>query len=261
MSSTTPDPTASTEPLDEEGDFFGGSPIWVAIPLVLFVIATVLVSCIIFWRRRRGLGTSLHANWGPVDHHHYHYRRPYADPTLQPTGVPLYGRRTGWTGWASRISEGLNEFGEAPPAYEAKPQEPAQSLAGATNHPGPSGAGATAAVELDEIHRPTANRGAPTATVDTSADLALNSSGPASPLTPLTPPAPTHRPGAWSSTLAPPGPVPPVPPPDYASPTSTAPSTTTSTHSSTTPGAPRPEPPPPSVPVIQSPLPTAPRAP
>ncbi|KAL2758078.1 hypothetical protein ACRALDRAFT_2025738 [Sodiomyces alcalophilus JCM 7366] len=267
MSSTTPDPTASPEPPREDGDLFGGSPIWVAIPLVLFIIATVLVTCIIFCRRRRRLGVSIHPNWDHVDHRpyihraHHHYERPYADPTLRPTGVPLYGRRTGWSGWPSRSAEGLNEFGEAPPVYEAKPKDPGQSLAGGSrlaDHPGgPSAGGAADAVELDQIRR--------TTNVDPGTGLPPGWNAPGSTtFTPLTPPAPTHRPGGHASPgLAPPGPVPApsVPPPDYGSMPTLSTNTRDAPLSETASSSPPPPPPPQSssVPVIQSPPPAAPR--
>ncbi|ROT41374.1 hypothetical protein SODALDRAFT_331096 [Sodiomyces alkalinus F11] len=233
MSSPTPEPQpTSSDPPREEGGLFDGSPIWVVIPLVLLIIATALASCIIFCRRRRRrLGAPTPSNWDYDDQADIHrdYRGPYANPIIRPTSSnPLYGRRTGWTGWASRSAEGLNEFGEAPPAYEPKAEDPAQSLAGGSgptdHYPGPSGAG-PAVVELGQMRGTTPRDGPPATAIH-------RNRGPASgcgatpgspPFTPLTRPAPTHQPGAPSSSLSRPGPgaVPAVPPPDYGSATVT----------------------------------------
>ncbi|KAK8089200.1 hypothetical protein PG997_004161 [Apiospora hydei] len=144
---------------DEDSDYdgFGGNSAhpftWVMVPIVVLAIAAVLMTCMRYRRRNkmlRAFGTN------PPDRDlesmgSSRYRRPAGASRWQwagagdaPRGV---GRRRFGLGVASR-EEGLNELGEAPPAYSKSLQQGDHIEMGApTASVAPSATGAQAAPE------------------------------------------------------------------------------------------------------------------
>ncbi|KAI5922699.1 hypothetical protein F4810DRAFT_248086 [Camillea tinctor] len=118
-------------PMDQDDDSdnsgIGYYPFaWVLIPIVFFGLVAVLLTCYRYRRRRhaQALWEQQNANL----RHHPHNRPPFPPHDLE-AGAP--GRaRSGRTrrlgfGFGSR-DEGLNELGEAPPAYAAATTAAAQ---------------------------------------------------------------------------------------------------------------------------------------
>lgn len=102
---------------------------WVMVPIVVLAIAAVLMTCMRY-RRRNKMIRAFGANAADRDleaNRWKRYRRPAGTSHLQgavagadaPRGA---GRRRFGLGVASR-EEGLNELGEAPPAYTKSPQQ------------------------------------------------------------------------------------------------------------------------------------------
>ncbi|KAK8049442.1 hypothetical protein PG994_011172 [Apiospora phragmitis] len=120
---------------DEDGDYDGGlgsnsaHPFtWVMVPIVVLAIAAVLMTCMRY-RRRNKMLRAFGPNPPDRDLESMgtgRYRRPggasrwqWAGAGDAPRGA---GRRRFGLGVASR-EEGLNELGEAPPAYSKSPQQ------------------------------------------------------------------------------------------------------------------------------------------
>ncbi|KAK7908157.1 hypothetical protein PG985_015460 [Apiospora marii] len=98
---------------------------WVMVPIVVLAIAAVLMTCMRY-RRRNKMLRAFGANPPDRDLEASRYRRPAGASRWQwagagdaPRGV---GRRRFGLGVPSR-EEGLNELGEAPPAYSKSPQQ------------------------------------------------------------------------------------------------------------------------------------------
>ncbi|GKT45124.1 uncharacterized protein ColSpa_05305 [Colletotrichum spaethianum] len=89
---------------------------WILTPLVVFLSLGILATLIQFQRRRRLRKLGIQRPWPRRD---LEANRPRARRQRSSRG----GR---WA-WTTRTDEGLNEFGEAPPAYEPKPK-PGQAL-------------------------------------------------------------------------------------------------------------------------------------
>ncbi|KAK8138737.1 hypothetical protein PG984_002117 [Apiospora sp. TS-2023a] len=116
---------------DEDPDFDGNGGnsahpfTWVMVPIVVLAIAAVLMTCMRY-RRRNKMLRAFGANLPDRDLEASRYRRPAGASRWQWAGagdVPrATGRRRFGLGVASR-EEGLNELGEAPPAYSKSPQQ------------------------------------------------------------------------------------------------------------------------------------------
>ncbi|KAK2065285.1 hypothetical protein LY76DRAFT_364450 [Colletotrichum caudatum] len=89
---------------------------WILTPLVVFLAIGILATLIQFQRRRRLRKLGIQRPW------------PRPDPEAnRPRARVQRTSRTGRWAWTTRSDEGLDEFGEAPPAYERK-AKPGQSL-------------------------------------------------------------------------------------------------------------------------------------
>lgn len=198
--SSTPRPSESglldfgpgnTSPANDDGggSGLGNSLSFSLIPIIVIVVAVGAALCFCVRRRRRGNN----ANWpgispNDIERANRHNNRPGAAAN---GGAPRRGRT--WAVW--RNDDGLNEEGEAPPAYEPKAQ-PGQSLATGIPFRGDTAQDVQNSYEMDDMRRPTPDRAQQPAE-------ASSSSSP-SPAPPIATPAETH---------AAPGTEPP--PPDY----------------------------------------------
>ncbi|TDZ39827.1 hypothetical protein C8035_v002143 [Colletotrichum spinosum] len=89
---------------------------WILTPLIVFLAIGILATLIQFQRRRRLRKLGL--------------QRPWPRRDLEANRQRAGGQRSSRTGrwaWTTRSDEGLDEFGEAPPAYEPK-AKPGQAL-------------------------------------------------------------------------------------------------------------------------------------
>lgn len=89
---------------------------WILTPLVVFLAIGILATLIQFQRRRRLRKLGL--------------QRPWPRRDLEANRQRAGGQRSSRTGrwqWTTRSDEGLDEFGEAPPAYEPK-AKPGQAV-------------------------------------------------------------------------------------------------------------------------------------
>ncbi|WYZ41530.1 hypothetical protein EsH8_V_000425 [Colletotrichum jinshuiense] len=90
---------------------------WILTPLVVFLSIGILATLIQFQRRRRLRKLGLQRPWPRRD----------LEANRPGTGRQRSSRNGRWA-WTTRTDEGLDEFGEAPPAYEPK-AKPGQTLA------------------------------------------------------------------------------------------------------------------------------------
>ncbi|KAM0285667.1 hypothetical protein ACHAQH_001373 [Verticillium albo-atrum] len=119
-------PPASPSPTEtgSSDSFFDFSaPVsWIFIPILILALVAASLACLTLRRRRRRrrrLGPN-----GPWPGSHPRSDLERAQGANRARGPYARGARA----WAPRSSEGLNELGEAPPAYEPK-AKPGQSLA------------------------------------------------------------------------------------------------------------------------------------
>ncbi|WQF88592.1 hypothetical protein CDEST_13606 [Colletotrichum destructivum] len=89
---------------------------WILTPLVVFLAIGILATLIQFQRRRRLRKLGLQRPWPRRD----------LEANRQRTRGQRSSRNGRWA-WTTRSDEGLDEFGEAPPAYEPK-AKPGQTL-------------------------------------------------------------------------------------------------------------------------------------
>ncbi|KAL7622930.1 hypothetical protein AAE478_006609 [Parahypoxylon ruwenzoriense] len=108
---------------DSSSNIFEAYPFsWVLVPLIIFVGAGTLLTCYRY-RRRQKLRMRYGTNALERDLEAMAHRpRPRAPNGRRPDGEPRRPRRLG-LGFGSR-DEGLNELGEAPPAYTAAQKQP-----------------------------------------------------------------------------------------------------------------------------------------
>lgn len=105
--------------LDSSGDGLGMSSTpytWILTPLIVFLAIGILATLVQFQRRRRLRRLGLQRSWPRRD----------VEANGQRTGGQSSSRNGRWA-WTTRSDEGLNEFGEAPPAYEPK-AKPGQAV-------------------------------------------------------------------------------------------------------------------------------------
>ncbi|KDN67459.1 hypothetical protein CSUB01_07956 [Colletotrichum sublineola] len=89
---------------------------WILTPLVVFLAIGILATLIQLQRRRRLRKLGIQRPW------------PHRDlEANRPRARGQRSSRNGRWAWTTRSDEGLDEFGEAPPAYERK-AKPGQSL-------------------------------------------------------------------------------------------------------------------------------------
>ncbi|KAL0942581.1 uncharacterized protein CTRU02_200467 [Colletotrichum truncatum] len=89
---------------------------WILTPLIVFLAIGILATLVQFQRRRRLRKLGLQRPWPRRD----------LEANRQRQGGQRSSRNGRWA-WTTRSDEGLNEFGEAPPAYEPK-AKPGQTL-------------------------------------------------------------------------------------------------------------------------------------
>ncbi|KAF6839568.1 hypothetical protein CPLU01_01705 [Colletotrichum plurivorum] len=89
---------------------------WILTPLVVFLAIGILATLIQFQRRRRLRKLGLQRPWPRRD----------LEANSQRAGAQRSSRTGRWQ-WTTRSDEGLDEFGEAPPAYEPK-AKPGQAV-------------------------------------------------------------------------------------------------------------------------------------
>ncbi|KAM0333274.1 hypothetical protein ACHAQA_001935 [Verticillium albo-atrum] len=182
-SSSSPFPTESSSS-DSFFDFSAPAS-WIFIPIILLVFVVASLSCLTVRRRRRRRIAAANAAWpghSPYDPERGGSGGPHT------RGGPYSARARRARPWAARSSEGLNELGEAPPAYEPK-AKPGRGLADDDND--------SNGVELQQFeHRPDA--GAPSSPSVSSPPPHLSSAG-------------THLPPDYSTVGA--GGAPASPPP------------------------------------------------
>ncbi|OLN85991.1 hypothetical protein CCHL11_05330 [Colletotrichum chlorophyti] len=112
MSSVDGTTLAGTSPTSS----IGGPFTWILTPLIIFLALGILATLIQFERRRRLRKAGL--------------QRPWPRRDLEANRQRARGQRSSRNGrwaWTTRSDEGLDEFGEAPPAYEPK-AKPGQAL-------------------------------------------------------------------------------------------------------------------------------------
>ncbi|EQB48226.1 hypothetical protein CGCF415_v003354 [Colletotrichum fructicola] len=89
---------------------------WILTPLIVFLSIGILATLIQFQRRRRLRRLGLQRPWPRRD----------LEANRQRAGGQRSSRNGRWA-WTTRPDEGLDEFGEAPPAYEPK-AKPGQAV-------------------------------------------------------------------------------------------------------------------------------------
>ncbi|OHE92952.1 hypothetical protein CORC01_11745 [Colletotrichum orchidophilum] len=90
---------------------------WILTPLIVFLALGIIATLVQFQRRRRLRKLGLQRPWPRRD----------MEANRQRGGGQRSSRNGRWA-WTTRSDEGLDEFGEAPPAYEPK-AKPGQTFA------------------------------------------------------------------------------------------------------------------------------------
>ncbi|KAF9882009.1 hypothetical protein CkaCkLH20_00045 [Colletotrichum karsti] len=160
---------------------------WILTPLIVFLAIGILATLVQFQRRRRLRRLGLQRPW------------PRRDLEANRQGAGAGGQRSSRNGrwaWTTRSDEGLDEFGEAPPAYEPK-AKPGQAVTREGSfemaHVEHGGAAAGAMPPPPPIGAATAGAARGSLPPDYGTATSSTSSTPAPPAAVATPPAAVTR--------------------------------------------------------------------
>jgi len=157
------------------GMFWDNSLSFSIIPVIIVVVAVAVVVGLCIRRRRAGRGNA--PNWSGISSNDI-------ERANRRNGTGTGPRRAGrtWAVWRNDDSLGLDEHGEAPPAYAVKAQ-PGQSLATGIPVRGDTVADLQTSYELDDMRRPRQGE---------ASSSSSSSPPPLPPSSPIATPAQTH---------------------------------------------------------------------